>query len=67
MAAKQRVLASELAELGVVDRIVAEMPDAADEPLDFCRRVGAVLEEELTGLLAAGPGTPETRAARYSF
>ncbi|MGZ4452613.1 MAG: carboxyl transferase domain-containing protein, partial [Nocardioides sp.] len=67
MAAKQRVLASELAELGVVDRIVAEMPDAADEPLDFCRRVGAVLQEELTGLLAAGPGTPETRAARYSF
>ncbi|MCA1981766.1 acetyl-CoA carboxylase carboxyltransferase subunit alpha/beta [Nocardioides nematodiphilus] len=67
MAAKQRVLASELAELGVVDRIVAEMPDAADEPLDFCRRVGAVLQEELTALLAAGPGTPETRAARYSF
>ena len=67
MAAKQRVLALELAGLGVVDRIVPEMPDAADEPLDFCRRVGAVLQEELTGLLVAGPGTPEKRAARYSF
>jgi acetyl-CoA carboxylase carboxyl transferase subunit beta len=67
MAAKQRVLAVELAALGVVDRIVAEEPDAADEPTAFCERVGAVLQEELTGLLAAGPGTPETRAARYDF
>lgn len=67
MAAKQRVLALELAALGVVDRIVAEEPDAADEPTAFCERVGAVLQEELTGLLAAGPGTPETRAARYDF
>jgi len=67
LAERQRVLALELAALGVVDRIVPELPDAADEPEAFCRRIGAVLQDELTGLLAAGPGTPETRAARYDF
>jgi len=67
LAERQRVLAIELAAIGVVDRIVPEQPDAADEAEAFCRRVGGVLQEELTGLLAAGPGTPETRAARYSF
>jgi len=67
LAARQRVLAADLAEIGVVDRIVPEMPDAADEPEAFCRRVGGVLREELTALLVAGPGSPEVRAARYAF
>ena len=51
---------------GVVDRIVAESPDAADEPETFCRRVGEVLEDELLALLASGPGEPTARAARYA-
>ncbi|WP_017934318.1 carboxyl transferase domain-containing protein [Nocardioides sp. Iso805N] len=67
LAAKQRVLAADLATLGVVDRLVPELPDAAEEPEAFCRRVGLALQEELSGLLATGPGTPETRAARYDF
>ena len=50
---------------GVVDRIVTEKPDAADEPEEFCRRVGAVLEHELAALLDAGPGTAADRARRY--
>jgi hypothetical protein len=41
------VRASDLRELGVVDRVVAELPDAADEPEAFCRRLGVVVEEEL--------------------
>jgi acetyl-CoA carboxylase carboxyl transferase subunit beta len=67
LADRQRVLAADLAALGVVDRIVPECPDAAEEPEAFCRRVGAVLQEELTCLLQEGPGTPETRSARYAF
>jgi acetyl-CoA carboxylase carboxyl transferase subunit beta len=66
LAARQRVRAADLAAIGVVDRIVPELPDAADEPEAFCRRIGAVLEAELTALLAAGPGSPATRAARYA-
>ncbi|OIJ24617.1 carboxyl transferase domain-containing protein [Nocardioides luteus] len=66
MAEAQRVLAVDLRQIGVVDRIVAESPDAADEPETFCRRVGAVLEDELLALLASGPGEPTARAARYA-
>ncbi|MBC7277400.1 carboxyl transferase domain-containing protein [Nocardioides sp.] len=66
MAEAQRVLAVDLLQIGVVDRIVTESPDAADEPVAFCRRVGAILEDELLALLAAGPGDPAARAARYA-
>ena len=65
MARAQQVRAIDLYRRGIVDRIVAEKPDAADEAEDFCRRVGAVLEHELSTLLAAGPGSPEQRARRY--
>lgn len=65
MARAQQVRALDLYRRGVVDRIVAEKPDAADEPEAFCRRVGAVLEHELASLLAAGPGSPAERARRY--
>ena len=66
MARSQQVRALDLRELGIVDRIVAELPDAADEPEAFCQRVGAVLEHELAALLDAGPGTPADRARRYA-
>jgi acetyl-CoA carboxylase carboxyl transferase subunit beta len=62
MARAQHVRALDLRELGFVDRIVAEHPDAADEPEDFCRRVGQVLEHELAGLFHADPAW--LRAAR---
>ena len=65
MARAQKVRAIDLASLGVVDRIVPELPDAADEPEEFCRRVGAVLEHELAELLATGPSPLEVRTARY--
>ncbi len=65
MARAQQVRAIDLHELGIVDRIVAEKPDAADEPEAFCQRVGAVLEYELAALLAAGPGSPAERTRRY--
>ena len=65
MARSQKVRALDLRDRGIVDRIVAEHPDAADEPEAFCQRVGAVLEHELVALLEAGPGTPADRARRY--
>lgn len=65
MARAQRVRALDLQRLGVVDRIVAERPDAADEPEEFCRRMGAVLEYELATLLQVGAGSPADRARRY--
>jgi acetyl-CoA carboxylase beta subunit/acetyl-CoA carboxylase alpha subunit len=65
MARRQQVRALDLHRLGVVDRIVAERPDAADEPEAFCQRVGAVLEHELSALLRTGPGSPADRGRRY--
>jgi acetyl-CoA carboxylase beta subunit/acetyl-CoA carboxylase alpha subunit len=66
MARSQQVRALDLRERGIVDRIVAELPDAADEPAAFCQRVGAVLEHELAALLDFGPGSPADRARRYT-
>jgi acetyl-CoA carboxylase carboxyl transferase subunit beta len=65
MARSQQVRALDLRARGIVDLIVAERPDAADEPEAFCQRVGAVLEHELAALLASGPRSPKDRAARY--
>jgi acetyl-CoA carboxylase carboxyl transferase subunit beta len=55
MARAQRVRAQDLRAAGMVDRIVAERPDAADEPEDFCRRVGEVLRWELGRLIGRDP------------
>jgi acetyl-CoA carboxylase beta subunit/acetyl-CoA carboxylase alpha subunit len=51
MAAHQGIRATDLWRAGIVDRVVPERPDAADEPVEFCRRLGRVLGEELAGLL----------------
>ena len=65
LARAQHVRAIDLYRRGIVDRIVAEKPDAADEPEAFCRRVAAVLEHELATLIAQGPGTAQKRTRRY--
>jgi len=62
IAAAQRVRSIDLLADGIVDRIVPEHPDAADEPGPFLRRVAAAIEYELAGLLAQEPG--ERTAAR---
>jgi acyl-CoA carboxylase subunit beta len=51
MAQHQGVRATDLWRAGIVDRVVPERPDAADEPIEFCLRLGRVLGEELAGLL----------------
>jgi acetyl-CoA carboxylase carboxyl transferase subunit beta len=56
MAAAQGVRSRDLLASGIVDRIVAERPDAADEPEAFLGRLATVLEHELEGLLARDDG-----------
>jgi acetyl-CoA carboxylase carboxyl transferase beta subunit len=55
IAQRQGVRSADLLANGIVDRIVAERPDAADEPGAFLARVGAVLEAELADLLQRDP------------
>ena len=62
MAAAQGVRSRDLLAAGIVDRIVAERPDAADEPEAFLRRLARVIEYELVGLLERSPD--ERRGAR---
>lgn len=63
LAAQQRVGCADLVRDGVVDRVVDEREDAADEPVAFAHRLLAVVEDELLALLAA----PEAeRLARRS-
>jgi acetyl-CoA carboxylase carboxyl transferase subunit beta len=63
IAAEQGVRSIDLAAAGIVDRIVAEHPDAADEPEAFLARLGAVLEYELASLLRRDPA--ERLASRH--
>jgi len=66
MAAEQGVGARDLLAAGIVDRIVAERPDAAREPEEFAKRLARVLEHELIELLNADPGIRMAgRLARY--
>ncbi|MFF3227595.1 carboxyl transferase domain-containing protein [Nocardia suismassiliense] len=50
LAQSQRIRAADLLADGVVDRIVPEFRDAADESVDFARRVVAAVSGELAGL-----------------
>ncbi|RBY76039.1 acetyl-CoA carboxyl transferase [Geodermatophilus sp. TF02-6] len=66
LAADQGVRATDLWRAGIVDRVVPERPDAADEPVEFCRRLGRVLGEELANLLGRDDGERlRTRMHRY--
>ncbi|KQX66663.1 carboxyl transferase domain-containing protein [Angustibacter sp. Root456] len=66
MADEQGVRSSDLLAHGIVDRVVLELPDAADEPEAFCVRLGEVLQQELVGLLRAAPEQRlADRLARY--
>jgi acetyl-CoA carboxylase carboxyl transferase subunit beta len=66
MARAQRVRSLDMREAGIVDRIVAERPDAADEPEEFCQRLGDVLRYELATLLHRDRATLAVeRAQRY--
>ena len=66
MARAQGVRSLDLRRNGIVDRIVAERPDAADEPEEFCARLSDVLRYELAALMQRDSATVTAdRAARY--
>jgi acyl-CoA carboxylase subunit beta len=66
MARAQGVRSLDLRRNGIVDRIVAERPDAADEPEEFCGRLSDVLRYELAALMQRDSATVTAdRAARY--
>jgi acetyl-CoA carboxylase carboxyl transferase subunit beta len=66
LATTQQVRSRDLLRNGIVDRVVPEMPDAADEPDAFLRRVGAVLEHELLAVLGLDPQQRlQARLSRY--
>lgn len=51
LASEQGVRSTDLLRYGIVDQIVAEYPDAADEPEAFLGRLAVVLQQELSQLL----------------
>jgi acetyl-CoA carboxylase alpha subunit len=66
VAERQGVGVAALRAHHIVDRVVAELPDAADEGEAFLQRVGAVLEAELGALLRSDP-TARYRARRRRY
>ena len=53
LARTQGIGAYDLAAVGLVDQVVPEQPDAADEPGEFCDRVGLAVGAALASLSAA--------------
>ncbi|HEX4357630.1 MAG TPA: carboxyl transferase domain-containing protein [Pseudonocardia sp.] len=63
MAAAQGIRSQDLLRAGAVDRLVPELPDAADEPEAFVARLTAMIDEELRAPRATS-FRPD-RAARF--
>ena len=63
IAAAQGIRAADLLADGIVDAIVGEYPDAADEPVAFARRVVLAVAAELRHL--RGLPAADLRAARH--
>ncbi|MDX3352987.1 carboxyl transferase domain-containing protein [Streptomyces sp. ME01-24h] len=66
VAGHQGVRSADLAAHGIVDRVVEETPDAADEPGAFLTRLGAVLGAELA-LLRTRPRAVRLAARRTRY
>ncbi|AYF73405.1 acetyl-CoA carboxyl transferase [Nocardia yunnanensis] len=64
VAAAQRIRAMDLEADGIVDRIVHEYPDAAEEPVDFALRMVGAIAEELAALTAVPPAELASRRHR---
>jgi len=52
LAAVQGIRSADLLRDGIVDAIVSERPDAADEPMEFTQRLSATIANELHWLRA---------------
>lgn len=66
LAAAQGVRSADLLRNGIVDTVVGEHPDAADEPLEFTQRLSATIAAELHGLREVSAETRlQRRLERY--
>ena len=66
LAAAQGIRSADLLRSGIVDAIVPESPDAADEPLAFTRRLSDTIANELHGLRSMPDAERlNVRLARY--
>lgn len=66
LAAAQGVRSADLLSNGIVDVIVGEYPDAADEPVQFSQRMSSAIAAELSALRDQPPGLRMTaRMDRY--
>ena len=66
LAAAQGIRSADLLRHGIVDAIVPERPDAADEPLEFTRRLSATIANELHALHSVPDDVRlDARLARY--
>lgn len=50
LAAEQGIRSADLLAAGIVDEVVAERPDASEEPTEFSRRLGAAIERQLAAI-----------------
>ncbi len=66
LAVRQGVGVMALRRAGVVDRVLAERPDAAREPVAFCQRVAAAVSMELRALQSLDP-VQRTRARHERY
>jgi acetyl-CoA carboxylase carboxyl transferase beta subunit len=64
MAVAQGIRSTDLAAAGLVDLIIGERADAADEPVEFCRRVGRALHRALAELMAEDSAQRKGRRMR---
>ncbi|MFD4295087.1 carboxyl transferase domain-containing protein [Rhodococcus sp. NPDC058532] len=66
MAEAQGIRSRDLLRDGVIDAVIPELPDAADEPIGFSKRVGEAIARELATLTALpAEHRYATRIARY--
>jgi len=66
LAAAQGIRSADLLRSGIVDEIVAERPDAADEPVEFSKRIAGAIARELAELRQVpAPRRYAQRLARY--
>ncbi|ORB72552.1 carboxyl transferase domain-containing protein [Mycobacterium scrofulaceum] len=66
LAAAQGIRSLDLLSSGIVDAIVPERPDAADEPVEFCQRLSRAIAAEVDALRALPAGERlSARLRRY--
>lgn len=64
LARNQGVRSADLLADGIVDRVIAERPDAAEEPEAFCLRLGEALRQELAALASSSLASLRSRRAQ---